>query len=63
MMVTLKEARLAKKLTQKELGDMIGKKLTTISSYELGTRTPSVEVARQIAVALDISLDELHFGK
>lgn len=62
-MVTLREARKAKKLSQQELGRMVGKKLSTISSYELGVRIPSIETARKIAEALGVSLDELHFGK
>ena len=62
-MVTLREARKAKKLSQQELGRMVGKKLSTISSYELGVRIPSIETARKIAEAHGVSLDELHFGK
>ena len=62
-MVTLREAREAKKLTQEELGCKVGKKLSTISSYELGVRIPGIDTARKIAEALEISLDELYFEK
>ena len=38
----LKEARLAKGLSQQELGDLLGVSKVSICGYEKGTRTPTL---------------------
>ncbi|MDD2434889.1 MAG: helix-turn-helix transcriptional regulator [Bacilli bacterium] len=39
----LKQARIAAKITQEELGEMIGVSKVSICGYEKGTRTPTLE--------------------
>lgn len=57
----LKEARRQKHLRQRELADMIGVTVATISSYERNDapKTPSVRVLIQLAEALGVSLNWL----
>ncbi|EJR68162.1 hypothetical protein IIO_00481 [Bacillus cereus VD115] len=55
----IKNFRKLKKMTQKELGLLIGKKHNTISSYENGTNEPEQDVLFAIAQALDISINDL----
>ncbi|SCL84976.1 helix-turn-helix transcriptional regulator [Sporanaerobacter sp. PP17-6a] len=61
-MINLKEIRIKKGLTQKELADAINLSQETISQYEIGNRTPSIVVARKIAEVLGVSLDNIFFG-
>lgn len=49
----LKDFRLNKNLTQKELADMVGIHISMINKIELGNRTPSVKTAKDIAKILD----------
>lgn len=68
----LREAREAAGLTQKELGTLVGKDVTTIGKYENGTRNPSAHTAQKIASVLrldwtmffpeDILVPENHEG-
>lgn len=55
----LRELRKGKKLTQKQLGKMIGVKDSVISFYELGDRMPSPEIIVRLATALHVSADYL----
>lgn len=55
----LKDLRLEKNLSQKQLGDKTGIGATTIQSYELNTRTPSITIAVVLARFFDVSLDYL----
>lgn len=57
----LRRLRTEKGLTQKELGDRIGRTVTAVSKYESGAIKPTLEVAVDLAFELHISLDEL-FG-
>lgn len=56
--MTLKESREKKGLSQTELAKRVGLKQTTISQYENGSRRPNLSMAKKMADALDISLDE-----
>ncbi len=49
-------------MTQKELADLVGTSQAAISSYEKGTRRLGLETAQKIAIALEVSLDELWHG-
>lgn len=51
-MKTLKEARLEKKITQKDLGDMIGKSTQTIRDYEAGNYNIPGDVKAEIVSLL-----------
>ncbi|WP_200416315.1 helix-turn-helix domain-containing protein [Virgibacillus salexigens] len=55
----IREFRKKKKLTQKELGDIIGVKHNTISNYETGTISPEQDALFLLSRALDISIDDL----
>lgn len=55
----LKLIRKNKKLTQKELANLLGKNQVTIARYETGDIVPPLSVIEQIAKVLDITTDEL----
>jgi len=55
----IRKYRKLKKLTQKELGFMIGVKHNTISGYESGTNEPEQNVLFAIADVLGISINDL----
>ena len=55
----LRKLRKERKLTQKELAGLIGVKNSVISFYEVGDRTPSLEVLIKLSKALHISTDIL----
>lgn len=59
----LKEIRQSKKLSGKQLGEMVGVSEFTIYNYEAGRRDPPLDVLVAIADALDVSLDQLVRGK
>ena len=46
-------------LTQDEVADRVGTSKQMVSMYELGKRTPKVDMANKFAEALGTSLDEL----
>lgn len=50
-------------LTQKQLGEKIGKSASTIGSYENDTAVPTLENAAALAEALHVSLDYLLYGE
>jgi transcriptional regulator with XRE-family HTH domain len=51
--------RAEKGLKREDLAKMIGTSAAIIGRYERNERTPSIEVAKKIAQALDVSLDYL----
>jgi transcriptional regulator with XRE-family HTH domain len=51
------ELRKLKDLSQPELGKLVGTAGAVIGRYERGEVTPSIDVAKKIAEALDASLD------
>lgn len=53
----LLELRKEKGLNREALAKMIGTSGAIIGKYERNERTPSVEIAKNIAQALDVSLD------
>ena len=55
----LVKARKKRQLTQKAAAALIGIQASSLSAYEGGRKTPSVEIAMQIAKAYDVSLDWL----
>ena len=55
----LRQLRIEKNLTQKELASLIGVKNSVISFYEVGDRTPSPEVIKKLATVLNVSSDYL----
>lgn len=55
----IKELRIKRGYTQQSLGEKIHKSKATISSYEKDVQLPPLEVALDIASALNVSLDYL----
>lgn len=58
----LREVRKSKKLTQKELADILGIKRNTYSDWENGKTEPSFEILVKLPDLLEVSLDWL-FGR
>jgi len=50
----IKRLRKSKKLTQEQLADMIRISYSTVSLYESGKRTPSVDVLEKLGIALNV---------
>ena len=57
--VRLKELRLSKSLTQKQLASDLGMSERGIQHYECGTREPSMAALIALADFFDVSLDYL----
>ena len=55
----LKELRLSKNLSQKQLGELTQIGTTTVQSYELGTRVPSINIAIALSDYFNVTLDYL----
>ena len=55
----LKQCRLHKNLSQKELAESIGVAPSTYSLYESGKREPNVQTIKKISDILNVSADEL----
>ncbi len=59
----LSSFRKEKNLTQKKLGEIIGVHVAQIRRYENGTSQPTLDVIRNIAIALHVSADKLIFDE
>ena len=59
MELRLKEIRLMKKLTQREVADMLGVSSVAYSRYENGTREPSIDILLKLSSIYNISVDYL----
>lgn len=57
----LKEIRTKKKLSQKDLADMVGVYRNTISSIETGQYSPTAKLALTIAIALDKKFEDVFY--
>lgn len=55
----LKELRTSLKLTQREFAKQVGCTAATLSSYENGSKSPSLEIVKNIAEVYSVSLDWL----
>lgn len=55
----IKDIRTEKGIKREELAKAIGTSPAIIGRYERSERTPSIEIAKKIAQALDVSLDFL----
>ena len=59
----VEELRKKKDLTQQELAEKVGVRVLQIRRYENGTSQPTLEVIKQLAIALSVTTDQLIFGK
>lgn len=55
----IKQYRITRNLTQKQLGELSGVAEITIRQYETGKREPKIEQLRKIATALNVPLTAL----
>lgn len=55
----IKELRISKKLTQKELAETLNISTVSVSSYETGVKTPSLDMVMNIAKKYNVSIDWL----
>ncbi len=55
----LREARIKKGLTQKEVADALFISKDTLSRYETGKQDPRLDVAIRLSRFLDVSMDKL----
>ena len=55
----LKEERLKKSLTQKQVGEGIGLKSNTVNQWETGERLPSLESLCRLSHFFDVTIDYL----
>lgn len=55
----LKESRLSKGKTQKQMAELLSMATNAYQRYELGTSEPNIQKLLKISVILDVSLDEL----
>lgn len=55
----IRNLRKAKKMTQQELADRIGKGKSTVQKYELGITCPPLDVIRKICIVLDCNFHDI----
>lgn len=55
----LSYARKAKRLTQAQLGKLLGRKNTTVSGWEVGSSEPSYDDLGKLSEVLEVSIDWL----
>lgn len=59
----IRDLRKAKKLTQQELGDMVGVGGKSVSKWERGINMPDISIINEVSRILDITSDELLNGE
>ena len=59
----ISDCRKEKKLTQKQLAEVLGVTNKAVSKWETGEGYPDITLLPQLAAELDISIDELLLGK
>lgn len=55
----IKRVRKEKKMTQKDLGEIVGISNTYLSDIEIGRTNPSIKTLKRIAKGLEVSYVEL----
>lgn len=55
----LREIRLKRNMTEKQLAELIGIQLRTYKNYETGKTIPRIQTLRKLSITLNISSDEL----
>ena len=58
----IRDARLARHLSQEKLAKSCGFSNTTLSAYENGKKIPSLATAARIAKELNVSIEQLYYG-
>lgn len=57
--IRIKELRSVLKMTQKQFAEKVGCTAATLSAYENGSKSPSLEIVRNIAEKCNVSIDWL----
>ena len=57
--VRIKELRTSMKMTQKEFSAFVGCTAATLSAYENGSKSPSLEIIKGVAEKCHVSIDWL----
>lgn len=57
--MTLRDLRQSKKLTQSELGNLIGVTQREVAAYERGTRNVPPKRAKRIAETFNLSIEQI----
>lgn len=60
---TAREGQLGERLTQKEIGEILGVSQPTVADWEKGVRTPSIEQVELLAKTLRVSPGWLAFNE
>lgn len=55
----IKQLRVEKGVTQKQVGDAVGVSANAIANYELGTREPDFQILAKLCQFYDVSSDFL----
>lgn len=63
MAISIKAARVNVGLTQKQVGDSVGKSKGTIASYEAYTTQPDIKTAQAMADLFRMKLDDIIWSK
>jgi transcriptional regulator with XRE-family HTH domain len=58
----VKKIRVEKNISQQELADLVGIHSTHVSRYERNMAQPSIEIAKKMAEALNVTVDTLIYG-
>lgn len=61
--ITCKAARVNRGLTQREVGELIGKSRQTINSWENGHTSPGIPELKMLCSIYDVSEDDLIMPK
>ena len=61
MSITLKAARVNKRLTQKEAAEQLGIAVSTLIQYEAGRTFPDVPILRKMEELYEVSYNEIDF--
>ena len=56
----IRARRLELKMSQEDVANKVGTRKQIISNYEIGKRSPQIDMARRIAEALDMSIDDIY---
>ena len=59
MAISIKAARVNAGLTQKAVGESVGKSKNTIASYEAYTTQPDIKTAQAMAELFGMSIDDI----
>ena len=58
--IKIRNLRKSRKMTQEDFADKIGVSRSTLSCYEIGQRTPNINILQEIAEIFGVGLD--YFG-